>query len=297
MKAERKVPAMPVTLSANAKINLFLDLGGVLKNGYHGIWTVMQSIDLADRITVDRTEKGIAVSCSDARIPTGEKNIAYKAAALFLETVGSDEGVSVCIEKKIPSQAGLGGGSADAAGTLRALNVLFGNPLSDRALAKIAFRCGADVPFCLDGGMGLCQNMGEIIAPLPSLKDVFIVVAKPQAGVSTAEAYAAYDSAVWVRRADREQFLYFAATGNTPEILRRCSNLFEQFIEVPGRADIKSVMRKYHAKAACMSGSGSAVYGIFTDLATAESCAQELKDITNDVFVCRPVESAVIFAN
>lgn len=288
---------MPVTLLTNAKINLFLDLGGVLLNGYHGIWTVMQSIDLYDRITVDFSEAGISVSCTDKRIPTGEKNIAYKAAALFLEAVGSEQGVSVCIEKKIPSQAGLGGGSADAAGTLRALNRLFGMPLDDRTLAKIAFRCGADVPFCLDGGMGLCQNMGEIIAPLPSLKDVFIVVAKPQAGVSTADAYAAYDSAVWVRRADREQFLYFAATGNTPEILRRCSNLFEQFIEVPGRADIKSVMRKYHAKAACMSGSGSAVYGIFTDLATAEKCAEDIKSITKEVFVCRPVETAFKFEN
>ncbi len=286
---------MSVSLLANAKINLFLDLGGVLMNGYHGIWTVMQSIDLADRITVDLTEEGISVSCTDQNIPSGEKNIAYKAASLFLDLIGSQKGVHIEIEKRIPSQAGLGGGSADAAGVLRALNCLFGEPLNERQLAKIAFRCGADVPFCLSGGMQLCQNMGEVIAPMPSLKDVHIVIAKPQAGVSTAEAYAAYDNAVWVRRADREQFLYFSATGNTPEILRRCFNIFEQFIEVPGRADIKSAMRRYNAKAACMSGSGSAVYGIFVDRKTAEACAAELATKFKDVFVCSPCENGIIF--
>jgi len=286
---------MSVSLLANAKINLFLDLGGVLMTSDPGIWTVMQSIDLSDRITVELAEDGICVSCTDCLIPTGEKNIAFKAASLFLDHIGSHQGVRIEIEKRIPSQAGLGGGSADAAGTLLALNRLFGDPLNKQELCKLAFRCGADVPFCLDGGMQLCQNMGEIIAPLPALKDVHIVVAKPQAGISTAEAYAAYDSAVWVRRADREQFLYYAATGNTPEILRRCSNLFEQFIEVPGRADIKSVMRKFNAKAACMSGSGSAVYGIFVDLKTAEDCAAQLKSVAPDVFVCSPCENGIIF--
>lgn len=286
---------MSVSLAVNAKINLFLDLGGVLLNGYHGIWTVMQSISLSDRLTIELAQTGIEVTCSDRSVPTGEKNIAYKAASLFLDAVGSQNGAKIHIEKNIPSQAGLGGGSADAAGTLLALNRLFAEPLNDRQLAKLAFRCGADVPFCLSGGMELCQNMGEIIAPLPSLKDVYVVVAKPQAGVSTAEAYAAYDAAVWVRRADREQFLYFAATGNTPEIFRRCSNIFEQFIEVPGRADIKSVMRKYNAKAACMSGSGSAVYGIFTDKQTAENCAAEIRRTTADVFVCVPCDSGAVF--
>ncbi len=286
---------MSVSLLANAKINLFLDLGGVLMNGYHGIWTVMQSVDLADRITVDLTEGGISVSCTDGKIPTGEKNIAYKAASLFLDHIGSTQGVHISIEKRIPSQAGLGGGSADAAGTLLALNRLFGNPIDKQQLCRLAFRCGADVPFCLDGGMQLCQNMGEVIAPMPALNDVHIVIAKPQAGVSTAEAYAAYDNAVWVRRADREQFLYFSATGNTPEILRRCFNIFEQFIEVPGRADIKSLMRKHNAKAACMSGSGSAIYGIFVDRKAAEACAEQLRSIAPDVFVCSPCKSGIIF--
>lgn len=286
---------MSITVSANAKINLFLDLGSVLLNGYHGIWTVMQSIGIADRLTVGLTSDGIEVTCSNADIPTNEKNIAHKAAALFSEAVGYEKGIKIHIEKTIPSQAGLGGGSADAAGTLLALNRLLGDPLSKQEIKKIAFRCGADVPFCLDGGMGLCQNMGEIVAPMPSLHGVHIVVAKPQAGVSTAEAYAAYDAAVWVRRADREQFLYFAATGNTPEILRRCFNVFEQFIEVPGRADIKSVMRKHNAKASCMSGSGSAVYGIFTERSVAEACAAEIRPIAPEVFVCTPCESGIVF--
>ncbi len=286
---------MSIQVSANAKINLFLDLGSVLKNGYHGIWTVMQSVSLADRIRVDTAEKEISVSCTDSRIPVGEKNIAYKAAAKFLEAAKIDSGVSVEIEKHIPSQAGLGGGSADAAGTLLALNTLFGSPLSAKQLFAIAFRCGADVPFCLQGGMALCQNMGEVIAPLPSLENVHIVIAKPQAGVSTAEAYAAYDAAVWVRRADREQFLYHAAAGNNKEILCRCNNLFEQFIEVPGRADIKSVMRKNGAAAACMSGSGSAVYGIFENENAAQTCTAELRQFIDEVSLCNPCEQGIIF--
>lgn len=287
--------AMGIQIKANAKVNLFLDLGGVLLNGYHGIWTVMQSVSLADKIDVELAECGITVTCSDSRIPTGEKNIAYKAAALFLQATGKEDGVRIRIEKHIPSQAGLGGGSADAAGVLLALNRLYGEPLSAQQLSAVAFRCGADVPFCLSGGMGLCQNMGEVIAPLPSLRNVHILLAKPQADVSTAEAYAAYDRAVWVRRADREQFLYHAAGGNEKEILQRCSNLFEQFIEVPGRADIKSVMRKHGAKAACMSGSGSAIYGIFEDEAAALSCKEELLQTVDCVHLCRPCEKGIVF--
>lgn len=287
---------MAIQVTANAKINLFLDLGSVLKNGYHGIWTVMQSVSLADLITVEKTDAGITVTCSDPVIPTGEKNIAYKAAALYLQETASDCGVHIHIEKHIPSQAGLGGGSADAAGTLLALNRLFGETVAFRRLTEIAFQCGADVPFCLTGGMALCQNMGEVIAPLPSLQDVYVVIAKPQAGVSTAEAYAAYDNAVWIRRADREQFLYHAAGGHSKEILRRCSNLFEQFIEVPGRADIKSVMRKHSAAAACMSGSGSAVYGIFESQADAENCVAELQKDFDNVSLCVPCEQGIIFA-
>lgn len=286
---------MSVCVSANAKVNLFLDLGSVLKNGYHGIWTVMQSVGLCDRLTVDTAPQGITLTCTDAAIPTNEKNIAHKAARLFLEEAKIAQGVTIHIEKNIPSQAGLGGGSTDAAATLSALNRLFGEPLHARTLHTLAFRCGADVPFCLAGGMQLCQNMGEVIAPLPPLQDVYMVIAKPQAGVSTAQAYAAYDAAVWVRRADREQFLYHAAAADTKEILRRCSNLFEQFIEVPGRADIKSVMRSHGAATACMSGSGSAVYGIFTDEQAARACAEDVRRYAPDVFVCTPQEESIVF--
>ena len=219
---------MAVKYLTNAKINLLLDITGVLPNGYHAIHTVMQSVDLADEVTVERTAAGIAVTCSDAAIPVGEQNICHKAAALFLEAAQCRDGVRVHIEKNIPAGAGMAGGSADAAGTLLALNALCGEPLPQAALFRLGLQCGADVPFCLQGGMALCQNMGEVLSPLPPMEGVFIVIAKGAAGVVTKEAYAALDKAAWLRHPERDRYLFPAAAGDSAQDLPLGANVFEQ---------------------------------------------------------------------
>ena len=186
---------MKITAYAPAKINLFLDIIGRLDNGYHSLFMVMQSVGLEDVLTLEISEEnGIYLTCSDERLPTDEKNIAYKAAKKFFEAMEKEPCVKIYIEKKIPFAAGLAGGSADAAAVLVALNELYGRCFDTRELCKIGLLIGSDVPFCICGGTQLSQNTGGVLSPLEPLKECFIVLAKPECGVSTAEAYAAVDN-------------------------------------------------------------------------------------------------------
>ena len=179
-------------LPAPAKLNLSLDILGRREDGYHELSMVMLSVSLCDGIELNLTPKpGVLFSCSDPDVPGGEKNTACRAAALFLERAGLAEttGVQIFLEKRIPSQAGMGGGSADAAAVLRGLNELTGFPLPEEDLFELGLQVGADVPFCLAGGVKLAQGVGERLSPAPELPPCAIVVCKPPVGVSTAEAF------------------------------------------------------------------------------------------------------------
>ena len=286
---------MKVTVSASAKINLFLDIVGRLDNGYHSLFMVMQSVGLSDEVTVELCEEnGIFLTCSDERLPTNEKNIAHKAAKKFCEEAGVEPKIRIHIEKKIPFAAGLAGGSADAAAVIVSLDKLLKTEFSREKLCEIGLSVGSDVPFCIVGGTCLSQNTGGVLSPLKPLKDCFIVLAKPEAGVSTAEAYAAADN-THLYRPDGMRMLDACEKGDFELICKYAGNVFEQVIEVPERVEFKRIMRKHGASLYQMSGSGPTVFALFDDKDSAENCASELKEICNDVFVTVPVKNGIYF--
>lgn len=287
---------MKLTLKANSKINLLLDITGVKKNGYHKLFTIMQSLSLGDIITVEKTEgEEITVSCDKEGIPTDKSNIVYKCAEKFFEYAGieKNKGIHIHIEKNVPSQAGMGGGSGDGAAVLVALNEIFRTDYPEKVLCRIGVKVGADIPFCIVGGTALALDTGAVVAPLPDLKKLPIVVVKPEDNVSTKEAYAAVDSVENMKHPKNEQMLELLSDGEWEEAMKLCANVFEQAFEIAGRVDIKHIMNKNNALASCMTGSGSAVFGIFENEGDAKNAIKELEKQFNEVYYCTPDEFGV----
>lgn len=283
-----------ITVKSPAKINLFLDILGKMDNGFHSLFMVMQSVDLYEKVAVDRADKdGIFLTCSDPRLPQDDKNIAYKAASAFFDYTEITPCCKIDIEKHIPFAAGLAGGSADAAAVIVALNKLYETKLSTEALCEIGLTVGSDVPFCIMGGTCLSQNRGEVLSKLKPLKECFIVLAKPESGVSTAQAYAAADSA-HIYHPDKLRMLEACANGDFEGICKLAGNVFEQVIEVVERVEFKKIMRNHGSVLSQMSGSGPTVFGIFENEANASACADELRKICDDVYVTKPVNHGAI---
>lgn len=283
-------------LKANAKINLILDITGVKKNGYHTLFTIMQSVSLGDIITVEKIGgEEIVVSCDVPGVPTDSNNIVYKCAQRFFEYAGIEnkKGIHIHIEKNTPFGAGMGGGSADGAAVLVALNKLYGTNYHEKVLCRIGVKVGADIPFCIVGGTALCLDTGAIVASLDDIEGYHIVIVKPEGSVSTKEAYAAVDSLENMKHPKNQEMLELLSNGQVDMALKLCSNVFEQALEVAGRVDIKDICNKNGAVASCMTGSGSAVYGIFNNIADAEKSAEELKDKFKNVYICTPEKSGV----
>ena len=281
-----------VTITAPAKINLNLNITGRLDNGYHTLMTVMQSISLCDKVTVSLNGSGnISVSCSDPSIPADSSNIAFKAAEAFFKATGIEQGADIKIEKNIPSQAGLGGGSADGAAVFYALNRLCKDPLSEEELCSLSAETGADIPFCLKGGTALCEGIGEIITPLPPLPDCFIVIGKGSEGISTKDAYAEADRSPETAACDFDVSLY--SCGDIRRIASHCSNSFEKVAPLDEIRRIKGMMLGYGALCAVMSGSGSAVAGLFNGKAEAEEICAVLKEDGYFSCVCKSLEHGV----
>jgi 4-diphosphocytidyl-2-C-methyl-D-erythritol kinase len=286
---------MKVTVKAPAKINLTLDIVGKRADGYHDVAMVMQAISLYDAVTVERMEgegDAVAISCpAYPDVPCDESNIVCKAArAFFRETRVQPSPLAITINKVIPTQAGLAGGSADGAAVVLALNRLFSTHLKPEEMADICSRFGSDVPFCLLGGTMLATGTGTTLKKLRSMPDCHIVVCKPDVSVSTAAAYAACDAR------PPKGFLY------TDELIKRLYsrdirglstclyNEFEQVMELPEINEIKRQMLSHKALGASMSGSGSAVYGIFLNEKKAKACAESLKKTYHHVFLTKPLK-------
>lgn len=287
---------MKLTVKANAKINLILDVTGIKKNGYHSLFTIMQSISLGDTVSVEKTAgDDITISCTVPGVPTDSRNIVYKCAVKFFEYAGITEnrGVHIHIDKVTPFCAGMGGGSADGAAVLAALNKIYDTNYSDKILCRIGVKVGADIPFCIIGGTALALDTGAIVAPLTDVEGYYIVVVKPEDGVSTKEAYAAVDALQDMKHTKNNAMLEHFADGEIHEALKLCGNVFEQALEVPGRVDIKDICNKNGAVASCMTGSGSAVYGIFKEKTDAEAAINELKEKFQNVYLCTPEKVGV----
>ncbi len=286
---------MEIKVKAAAKINLLLDLTAALDNGYHSIFTVMQSVGLFDTVTVRENNSGsINVICLDPHVPKDENNTVWKASESFFSyTKIENKGVDIKIEKIIPENAGLAGGSADAAAVIKALDILYNTNLKEKELLFIAEKVGADVPFCFLGGARLCLNKGEITAPLPPFPDYDIIIVKPDQGISTKTAYENFDAAKKIRHPDNYGFLYSASIRDFDSMCAKAANVFEQVVEVHDRVKIKAVMRNFNANLAMMTGSGAAIFGIFKNSFDCLKCYNNLRNKFNCAFITKPVEKGL----
>lgn len=282
---------MRLTVSASAKINLFLDITGKRSDGYHLINTVMQSVSLYDDVTVSVGGEGskIDIECTDDDIPCNESNTAYKAAEKFFEyTKLTKREVSIKIKKRIPSQAGLAGGSTDAAAVIIALNELLDTDLTLDKMAEIGEEVGADVPFCIYGGTMSASGIGTILSPLPDMPDCTIVIVKPELKVSTKEAYQKSDESGYELCKSSDYLVDSICNGSIEGIAKSMYNKFEEVIDKEEIRYIRSKLKKCGAAGACMTGSGSAVFGIFADKSEAEDCAGNLRDEYKDIYIVHP---------
>lgn len=258
-----------VRLKAYAKVNYALDVVGVRADGYHEIRTVMQSISLADVVTVERVNSGfeLRVEPENPGIGPREENTAYLAWRLLCELRGVELPARVTLRKNVPAGAGLGGGSSDAAAVLRGLDELFGLGLSAEELRTTGARIGADVPFCLAGGTALAEGVGECLTPAPAPPDHRLLVVKSPRGADTGKVYRAYDKGS-VRRGDTaDRVLGALRSGDLAALAGALGNDLAPFtkVELPEVAELEERLLEAGALGASMTGSGSAVYGLFRD--------------------------------
>ena len=278
---------------AFAKLNLTLDVLGKRPDGYHDLQSVMQTVSIRDDIEIDiGTGKPWKLVCDKEGIPCDERNLAWKAAKVYCDALNKDpDGLEIRITKRIPSGAGMGGGSADAAAVLRALNRHYGNPLSIGALAELGAQVGSDVPFCVICGTAMCEGRGERLRKLPDMPDCVIVVCKPEFSVSTPDLYRKLDEVAIVGRPDNQAMESALIAGDLEKIAHGLCNVFDPVVT----ADhlelnyIKSIFHQYGAVGYQMTGSGSACFAIVSEFEVAAVICSMLKDNYPNVFICKPV--------
>jgi len=253
----------------------------------------MQTVSVRDDIEIDvGTGKPWVLKCDKEGIPTDETNLAWKAAKIYLDTIHKDpDGLEIRITKRIPSQAGMGGGSADAAAVLRALNDHYGNPLSILALAELGAQVGSDVPFCVVCGTAMVEGRGERLRKLPDMPDCIFVVCKPEFSVSTPVLYEKIDSVSIPKHPDNQAMESALLAGDLEKVAKNVFNVFDPVVteEHPELNYIKSLMHQYGAATYQMTGSGSAVFGIVSEFEIAAVICNMLKSNYPDVFICKPV--------
>lgn len=278
---------------AFAKLNLTLDVLGKREDGYHDIKSVMQTISIRDDVEIDiETGKSWTLECSADGIPTDETNLAWRAARVYCDAMRKDPGgIAIRILKRIPSGAGLGGGSADAAAVLRALNRHYGEPLSILALAELGAQVGSDVPFCVLCGTAIAEGRGERLRRLPDLPDCVFVVCKPEFSVSTPELYQKIDSVTIPKRPDHMAMESALLASDIGKIADLIYNVFDPIVtaEHLEMNYIKSICNSYGALGMQMTGSGSAVYAIMPSFEYAAVVCNMLKDNYPGVFIAKPV--------
>lgn len=271
---------MMLTVRANAKINLTLDVLHKRADGFHQVEMIMQAIELADILELEEKQTGdISIATNVPHLPCDQRNLAYQAARLIKDTCRVEKGVHIFIEKNIPMSAGLAGGSTDAAGVLLGLNRLWKLGLSLAELEILGAKLGSDVPFCLQGGTMLATGRGELLEPLVSLPSCYVVLAKPRFGVSTAGVYGKYRGDIIQSHPDTAGVISALEKGDLSGVTSRLSNVLESvtMADYPLIGKLKESMLQYGAIASLMSGSGPTVFGLVEDYAAAEYIADQLR--------------------
>ena len=280
-------PLQSVHLLAPAKLNLSLDVVGILPGGYHALDMVMQAVSLYEQVTLRRS-MDLVVRIPGSRIPTGPKNTAYKAALAFFYYTGLLAGADITIRKSVPVRAGMGGGSADAAAVLVGLNTLYGAHLSMTELCALGASVGADVPFALMGGTCRVQGLGDLIKALPPCPDCWFTVIMPGYGISTPAAFAAYDQIGSPTHPDCAAQETAIRSGDLNGLCSAAGNALEVCAGGADTAALKEALTAHGARAALMTGSGAAVFGIFETEDAARQAASALEAAGRQIYTLRP---------
>lgn len=279
-----------IELKALAKINLGLDVLGRRENGYHDVRMVMQSIYLYDDVKIEKREQpGIEIVTNLFFLPSGDGNIAYKAADLLIREFDLKEGVRITLKKHIPVAAGMAGGSSNAAAVLFGMNRLFGLKLSKEELMKRGVKLGADVPYCIMRGTVLAEGIGEELRMLPAMPKCTVLIAKPPISVSTKVVYEALDSAPIENHPDIDGLIAGLEKGNLREVASHMGNVLED-VTIPMHPvieEIKQEMKSAGALNAMMSGSGPTVFGLFENKMEARKAQERIraKGLAKQVYV------------
>lgn len=278
-------------IKAYAKVNLSLDVVGKRKDGYHLLKMIMQRIDLYDSIIVNKNLEGIKVSCNKSYVPVDERNLVHKAAKLFIDTYGINQGVNIYIEKNIPVAAGLAGGSTNAAAVLKCMRDLFKPNIDNEELKKLGLNIGADVPYCIEGGTALCEGIGEIITPLRPYRNRIMILVKPNFGVSTKDVYESLDIDKINRHPDTDKIIKAITDGNSRFVSRNMKNVLENVTlkKYSVLKEIKSEMFELRASGALMSGSGPTIFAFFDDMLKAQNCYDKMKKKYKEVYITRTI--------
>ena len=278
------------TEKARAKLNLTLDVRERTDDGYHKVITVLQSVEFGDTVTFTPDDGPLRAKTELPFLPTGDKNLAVRAAVHFFRETGVKPlGGIIEIKKNIPVCGGLAGGSTDAAAMLRLLNRVCGTKLGRKDLERLAEPVGTDIPFCIAGGTALGENRGERLTALPDIPECGILILRPDFASSTPELFRAIDELKVRARPDTQGMLKAIADGDLTAVSRRIFNVFEMALPRRWREKVeeaKSLLIENGAMGACMSGTGSAVYGIFSDEASARAAAAQIDD-----FECYPTKT------
>lgn len=273
-------------VKAFAKINLTLDITGILPGGFHSLRSVMVPVSLCDEIKIEKSDK-LVFDCNIKSI-CGDDNLCVRAAKAFFAKTGISSGVSIYLNKNIPFPAGLGGGSADAAAVLKGLNELYNAKLSEPELLELASKLGSDVPLCLLSKPALCEGRGEILTPISNLPNMNVVIAIGEGRLSTPEVYRQYDNANLPVCNDSDNFLSALEKGDKKQLISSFGNAFEPVTDVlcPETKILREQLLSLGAECAHLSGSGPSVYGIFEDEAIAKSAAEQLQILGYSAYVC-----------
>ena len=276
-----------VTVLAPAKLNLSLDVVGTLPNGYHDLDMVMQTIDLYEKITLRRSND-LSLTLPGSFVPVNDKNTAVKAALAFFDYTGLLAGVDMTIYKRVPVRAGMAGGSADAAAVLVGMNALYGAKLSMSELCALGAKIGADVPFALMGGTCRVQGVGDFLKALPPCPECWFTVVMPDYGVSTPEAFAAYDRVGSSIHPDCEAQEAAIRAGDLDALCAAAGNALEECSGAKDTNAIKALLKDHGAVTALMTGSGAAVFGVFRDEASAQAAVAAARQRWKQVYLARP---------
>lgn len=278
-------------IKAYAKINIALDVVGKRDDGYHLLRMIMQSIDLYDTIVINKINCGINLKCNKHYVPTDERNLAYKAAKLFMETYSIEDGVEIELIKYIPVSAGLAGGSTDASGVLKLMNKMFNINASEEDLKVLGLKLGADVPYCISGGTALCEGVGEKITQLKGFKDKILVLIKPPFGVSTKEVYKNFDLTKVIFHPKIEELIEAMENDDIYFVANNMKNLLENVTLRKHRVimNIKEEVKVDGSIGTMMSGSGPTVFAFFDDMLKAQMCYDNMKKQYKDVFITRTI--------